>query len=299
MRKHQKESAWQKRKWLWPVHTKSALSKSKQKQAKSKQVLITSLQTQNLSPCFSCQNDESNQWWTILCILDLYIHMLASWSITTTATWYNTYYTIICMLAALLGNSLVGNLTFLDGGFDSRILHLLCLCSPLGSGWWGRQQAGLRPSGGPSATSQPPQLSSSLTIAYYKIYLIIYHIDHINSVLSSSSRLFITWQTILSSNNNKNNDDGGGKKKEPSDTLDNGGSDEKKPPALSILQEGTHCDGEKNRRSSQRSALLLREVVYQGKWKRSWHPDPQKGWSRFHHVWFQQHYFPWQAKECG
>ena len=33
---------------------------------------------------------------------------------------------------------------------------------------------------------------------------------------------------------------------------------------------------EKNRRSSQRSALLLREVVYQGKWKRSWHPDPQK-----------------------
>ena len=34
---------------------------------------------------------------------------------------------------------------------------------------------------------------------------------------------------------------------------------------------------EKNRRSSQRSALLLREVVYQGKWKRSWHPDPQKG----------------------
>jgi len=76
----------------------------------------------------------------------------------------------------------------------------------------------------------------------------------------------------LSSNNknNKKNDDGEGKKKEPSDTLDNGGSDEKKPPALSILQEGTHCDGEKNRRSSQRSALLLREVVYQGKWKRSW-----------------------------
>ena len=118
-----------------------------------------------------------------------------------------------------------------------------------------------------------PSVSTILKFLCHYIYLI----DHIDSVLSSSSRLFITWQTMLSSNNIKKNDDGGGKKKEPSDTLDNGGSDEKKHPALSILQEGTHCDGEKNRRSSQRSALLLREVVYQGKWKRSWHPDPQKG----------------------
>ena len=75
----------------------------------------------------------------------------------------------------------------------------------------------------------------------------IYLIDHINSVLSLSSRPFTTWQTILSGNNkNKKNDDGGGKKKEPSDTLDNGGSDEKKHPALSILQEGTQCDGEES-----------------------------------------------------
>ena len=29
------------------------------------------------------------------------------------------------------GNGLVGQLTFRGGGFDSRILHLLCLCSPL------------------------------------------------------------------------------------------------------------------------------------------------------------------------
>ena len=49
------------------------------------------------------------------------------------------------------------------------------LCSPMGSGWWGWKQAGLRPSGGQIATSQPPQLSSSSpTIAYFKIYLIIY-----------------------------------------------------------------------------------------------------------------------------
>ena len=35
-----------------------------------------------------------------------------------------------------------------------------------------KQQAGLRPSGEPSVTSQPLQLSSSLTIAYYKANLL-------------------------------------------------------------------------------------------------------------------------------
>ena len=89
----------------------------------------------------------------------------------------------------------------------------------------------------------------------------IYLIDHIDSVLSSSSRLFITWQTMLSSNNNKNNDDGWGKKKEPSDTLDNGGSDEKKPPALSILQEGTHCDGEESSFLAEKRLIAERSRV--------------------------------------
>ena len=66
---------------------------------------------------------------------------------------------------------------------------------------------------------------------------------------------------MLSSNNNKNNDDGWGKKKEPSDTLDNGGSDEKKPPALSILQEGTHCDGEESSFLAEKRLIAERSRV--------------------------------------
>ena len=66
---------------------------------------------------------------------------------------------------------------------------------------------------------------------------------------------------MLSSNNIKKNDDGGGKKKEPSDTLDNGGSDEKKPPALSILQEGTHCDGEESSFLAEKRLIAERSRV--------------------------------------
>ena len=65
----------------------------------------------------------------------------------------------------------------------------------------------------------------------------------------------------MSSNNNKNNDDGGGKKKEPSDTLDNGGSDEKKHPALSILQEGTQCDGEESSFLAEKRLIAERSHV--------------------------------------
>ena len=50
---------------------------------------------------------------------------------------------------------------------------------------------------------------------------------------------------MSSSNNDEKNDDDGGKK-EPSDTLDNGVYDEKNPPALSTLQEGTHCGGDES-----------------------------------------------------
>ena len=73
-------------------------------------------------------------------------------------------------------DSLVGGLTIQGGGLDSCILHLLFYLVPcvLG-GETERQEAGLRPCGRPSATSQAPQLLSSLTIAYYKIYLIIIH----------------------------------------------------------------------------------------------------------------------------
>ena len=70
--------------------------------------------------------------------------------------------------------NLVSSPSKVVGSIPAFFTCFACLRSPLGSGWWGRQQAGLRPSEGQSATTQqPPQSSSSLIIAYYKMYLII------------------------------------------------------------------------------------------------------------------------------
>ena len=66
------------------------------------------------------------------------------------------------MLAALLGNSLVGNLTFLDGGFDSRILPpalLVIVALRVPGCVRGRRHTGLAKAlwGQVRATSQPPK----------------------------------------------------------------------------------------------------------------------------------------------